>query len=196
MTNAPILPRQVFSDYPGAPYPARSRRYCSNCGAPLPEAANGTRATCPDCRQVDYHNPLPGIVALIIENDMVLLGRRCPNSFQAGLWCLPGGFIEHEEDFLSAARREVREETGLEIQVKGILSVISNYLAPGLHTLVVTVLADRQGGEPQPGEDIAALEWFPLNGPLPEMAFEADTHIIRRYAATRLSGAPVDPRFA
>jgi hypothetical protein len=43
---------------------------------------------------------------------------------------------------------------------------------------------------------LQTLQWFPLFGPLPEMAFEADAHIIERYGRTRLKGAPVDPDFA
>jgi hypothetical protein len=40
-----------------------------------------------------------------------------------------------------------------------------------------------------------ALLWHPLAEPLPDMAFAADRHILERYAATRLAGVPVDPRF-
>lgn len=196
MTNPASIPQQIFTAYPGAPRPAAPRRFCSNCGSPLPEVAPVDRTACTACGRVDYHNPLPGVVVMVVENDQVLLGRRGPQSFQPGKWCLPGGFIEFEEDFLTAARREVKEETGLEIRTGAILSVISNYLAPGLHTLVITVLADRVAGDLHPGDDIVALQWFPLSGPLPDMAFDADTHIIARYAATGLAGAPVDPRFA
>jgi hypothetical protein len=46
------------------------------------------------------------------------------------------------------------------------------------------------------GDDADALAWFPLEGPFPEMAFEADAHILARYGATRTAGAPVDPRYA
>jgi ADP-ribose pyrophosphatase YjhB (NUDIX family) len=106
------------------------------------------------------------------------------------------GFIEFEEDFLSAATREVKEETGLNIEIRSIISVVSNFLSPGLHTLAIVLLARVVGGEARAGDDLEALKWFPLEGPLPEMAFEADQHIIERYSETRLEGAPVDPDFA
>jgi hypothetical protein len=48
---------------------------------------------------------------------------------------------------------------------------------------------------PAPGDDIVELAWFPMSGLLPDMAFEADAHIIERLAATQLAGASVNPRF-
>jgi ADP-ribose pyrophosphatase YjhB (NUDIX family) len=94
----------------------------------------------------------------------------------------------------TAAIREVREETGLRVEIRSLLSVVSNFLADDLHTLVVVLLGRVAGGVPQAGDDLEELRWFPLEGPLPPMAFQADRHIIERYCLTRLSGAPVDPR--
>ena len=46
-------------------------------------------------------------------------------------------------------------------------------------------------------DDLETLEWVPLAEPLPEMALEADEHIIERYRQTKLGrGLPVDPDFA
>ncbi len=143
-------------------------------------------------------NPFPGVVVLIENDRRILLARRAEGRFRGGAWCLPGGFIEFEEDFLTAGLREVREETGLDICIDSILSVVSNFLTPRLHSLVVVLLAHpvSPGIAARPGDDVDACAWIPLEGPLPEMAFEADSHIIGRYAATRFRGVPVDARFA
>ena len=117
-------------------------------------------------------------------------------NFAQQKWCLPGGFVEFDEDFLTAAIREVREETSLEAEIQSILSIVSNFLSPRLHTLVVVLLAQVVRGKLAPGDDVVELAWFPLQGPLPDMAFEADRHIIERYGKTRLEGAPVDPVYA
>jgi ADP-ribose pyrophosphatase YjhB (NUDIX family) len=156
---------------------------------------NGNRK-CAHCGFIRYKNPFPGVTVLIERDNQVLLGKRQPSSFNGGKWCLPGGFIEYDEDFISAGRREVEEETGLQVSIQSILSVMTNYLAPHLHTFVVTLLAQVKSGTLYPGDDIAELKWFPLAGPMPEMAFEADQHIIERYNATRARGAPIDLNYA
>ncbi len=190
-------PRQVFSDCPGdgvgGPN-ARGWRFCPRCGGPL--ALEQDRLRCRSCGQTLYRNPSPGVVLLIEERGKILLGRRGPGSFRAGKWCLPGGYIELGEDFLSAGRREAREETGLEVEIRSILSVVSNTLTPELHTLVVVLLAAVLGGQPAAGDDLDALRWMAPGEALPEMAFQADRHIIERWRHTGLAGAPVEARYA
>lgn len=191
--------RQVFSSYDARPdAPEAAFVFCPRCGERLARAMEGgaARPTCGSCGFVHYLNPLPGVVALVEREGRVLLGRRARGSFRSGAWCLPGGFMEWSEDFLSAGRREVSEETGLEVRIRSILSVVSNFLSPRLHTLVVVLLAEPAGGAERAGDDLDELGWFPLAGPLPDMAFEADRHIVERYAADRNRGAPVDPTAA
>ena len=63
--------------------------------------------------------------------------------------------------------------------------------------MAIVLLGGVVGGELCAGDDLETLEWVPLAGPLPEMAFEADEHIIERYRQTKLEwGLPVDPGFA
>lgn len=193
-----MLPQQVFAAYDRASRHADRRyRYCPACGAPLSQDAHERQHLhCVSCNWRQYQNPAPGVVIVIPDGDSVLLGKRTSRSFAPGKWCLPGGFVEFDEDFLSAAIREVREETGLQVAIRSILSVVSNFLAAELHTLVVVLLAEVVGGKLAAGDDIEELQWAPLRGPFPDLAFEADRHIIERYARTRLEGAPVDPCYA
>jgi ADP-ribose pyrophosphatase YjhB (NUDIX family) len=105
--------------------------------------------------------------------------------------------VRFEENFLTAAIREVKEETGLDIEIRSILNVVSNLLSPRLHTLAIILLAGVKAGELCAGDDLETLEWVPLSGPLPEMAFEADERIIARYHKMKLEGSlPVDPNYA
>jgi 8-oxo-dGTP diphosphatase len=198
-------PRQVFRSYERNGAYSWEDRYCPRCGEKLePSAAaqktaggaSSARLACGLCGFVGYRNPLPGVVVLVEREGKVLLCRRSADSFQPGKWCLPGGFLEYEEDFLSAGIREAKEETGLDVRIEAILSVVSNFLSPRLHTLVVVLLGRVFGGDERPGDDATQLAWVPLSGPLPEMAFDADAHIIQRYNATGLRGAPVDPLYA
>jgi 8-oxo-dGTP diphosphatase len=173
-------------------------RFCPRCGARCDLVSSGTqsRLRCPRCDFILYQNPSPGVVVLIVDNDMVLIGKRAEDVFLGGKWSLPGGFIELHEDFLSAAHREIMEETGLSIRIVSIVSVVSNFLSPELHTIVIVLVAQKTGGTLRPGDDMASLEWFPLSGPFPAMAFEADKHIIDRYHTTKIAGIPIDHRFA
>ena len=60
----------------------------------------------------------------------------------------------------------------------------------------IVLAAGVVGGELRAGDDLETLEWVPLSGPLPELAFEADDWIINRYAMRLKEGLPVDPDFA
>lgn len=190
--------RQVFTAYIRDRMAAESPyRFCPSCGSPLTAFDPAIHhRSCQGCGRVQYRNPAPGVVVMIPDGEQVLLGRRAAAGYAPGAWCLPGGFIEFDEDFLTAAIREVREETGFDVEITSILSVMSNFLRENLHTLVVVLEARIVGGEPLPGDDISELGWFPLDGPFPEMAFEADHHIILRYRRTGLKGVPVDPGYA
>jgi ADP-ribose pyrophosphatase YjhB (NUDIX family) len=193
-----VQARQVFSTYNWKGHSSLKQfKYCPFCGTQLAlkEKGGKQRPACPSCGFVHFENPSPGAVILIEKDDQVLLGRRS-GSYGEGKWGLPMGFIEADEDFLSAAIREVQEETGLDVEIRSIISVVSNFLSPGLHTLAIVLLAHVLGGEPRAADDLDALAWWPLSGPLPDMAFEADAHIIQRYGKTKLEGAPVDPDFA
>jgi ADP-ribose pyrophosphatase YjhB (NUDIX family) len=189
--------RQVFYTDRGRKSEPDRFQFCPQCGAPLVlrEKGGKQRPACTNCRFVHFENPLPGAVILIEQDGQVLLGRRS-GKVGTGLWGLPMGYIEHDEDFLTAAIREVKEETGLDVEIRSLLSVVSNFLSPRLHTLAIVLLARVVGGQLEAGDDLDAVQWFPLSGPLPEMAFEADAHICERYYRTRLAGAPVDPRYA
>src|SRR5947209_3640981 len=108
-----IEPRQVF----GTPGPASERRqritFCPRCGSPCEDRLDDgiTRSTCPECNYVHYVNPASCVSVLVADQRRVLLGRRKPSTTQGGLWCMPCGFVEYGEDFITAAAREVLEET-------------------------------------------------------------------------------------
>jgi len=63
-----------------------------------------------------------------------------------GTWSLPSGYIEYEDDFLTTAIREMKEETGLDVEVSSIINVVSSFVAPGFHFLGIYVVAHVVGG--------------------------------------------------
>lgn len=172
--------------------------YCPRCRSKLieKEIDNIQRMYCPNCQFIQYVNPTPGICVLVEQNRKVLIGKRSNQSTESNKWCLPCGFIEHNESFLNAAHREVFEETGLRIKISALINVCSNHINPHLHTLVPVLTASVVGGQLRPGDDIKELIWLSENDSLPEMAFEADEFIIEKYFKDKLNGLPIDQRFS
>jgi ADP-ribose pyrophosphatase YjhB (NUDIX family) len=164
-------------------------RFCPFCGAetrePQPYSVH-----CSSCGGRLFRNPDPGTVILVERDERLILGRRAAG-YGAGTWGLPGGFVEYEEDFLTGARREVLEETGLEVEIEAIVNVTSNLLRPELHTLAVVLLAFPVGGEEKPGDDLDTLQWFARDEELPPLAFDADAHIISVWRRRELARIPV-----
>jgi ADP-ribose pyrophosphatase YjhB (NUDIX family) len=171
--------------------------YCIRCGKTVitEEIGGILRSKCPDCGYIEYRNPAPAVSILISENEKVLMGKRSSGNFEAGKWCMPCGFVEYDEDFLTAACRETLEESGLVVKLRSIINVTANFLTPDLHSIVIVFLAERISGEPVAGDDLIDLQWVPLNGPYPEFAFKADKEIIQRFAATYIHGLPIDTDF-
>jgi 8-oxo-dGTP diphosphatase len=124
----------------------------------------------------------------------VLLGKRGGNPGK-GTWSLPSGYIDYQEDFLTTAIRETKEETGLDVEVCSIINVVSSFVSPSYHFLGIYVVARVLGGELAAGDDLEAVEWFPLAGPLPEMGFQEDVGIIEMYTKG-FAGLPADPDYA
>ena len=105
-----------------------------------------------------WANPVPGAQALVERDGRVLLGRRRDDP-AAGLWDIPGGFVEEQEHPLEALRRELREETGLEIEPTEFLGM---WMQPynDRNVLSLTWLARPTGGEERAGDDLTELRWF------------------------------------
>lgn len=191
--------KQVFKTYDNLNRNKESRvRFCPVCGTEYIYNPNivDIKKTCSNCGIDYYLNADPCVSILIADGAKFVLCKRGSSSYQKGKWCLPCGYIEFNEDFLSAAMREAKEETGLNVKIESILSVVSNFFTPDLHTLVVVLLARPISGTLDTlDNEIEAVQWFSNSEQLPEMAFEADTHIIERYFGTKLDGIPIDSNY-
>jgi len=176
----------------------RRVNYCPNCGLSFIKNDIGKfeRQQCSECGFVNYLNPSPGITMLIRSQDgKILIGKRSASTRYGNKWCLPGGYIEYEESFIETAHREVMEETGLEVRIKGIVNVVSNHLDDLHHTIVIVLIGDVSGGQQEPGDDLTALKWINNHLHLSTIyAFEADKRIIDCYFAGNMKILPIDNR--
>jgi ADP-ribose pyrophosphatase YjhB (NUDIX family) len=160
---------------------AREERFhfCPKCGGELARRAAGERKrlVCRACGYVMYENPIVGVAAIVLDGDRILLGRRAAGSTYPGRWCIPCGYVEYDEDVRAAVVRECREETGLEIAVGEVFTVLSNWHNPETHTVGIWFMATVTGGRLKPGDDLDAADFFPLAAP-PPLAFPTDGQVI------------------
>ena len=170
-------------------------KYCPLCGTQFEhkQIVQKTRPYCPACGFIFYRNPLPTVSVLVLDDNKVLLGKRLGEPGK-NKWALPSGYVEFEEDFLSTAIREVKEETGLEIEVISILHVQSAFLPPEYHFLSMFLLAQEIGGSLNPGDDMEEVRWFSVAEPLPEMAFAPDRDLIQKYCRGQIESIKVKRR--
>jgi acetyl-CoA carboxylase carboxyl transferase subunit beta len=97
--------------------------------------------------------PRIGSAVIVVDGDRVLLGARGkePNR---GKWILPGGKIEPFESIGEAARREIREETGLEIELEGPVTIKEIINPPGEHRVIIYSRAQLVGGQMSASSDL------------------------------------------
>jgi 8-oxo-dGTP diphosphatase len=101
--------------------------------------------------------------ALIFEGDAILLVERAGEPLK-GYWSLPGGLVESGELIEDAVRREVREETGLLVELLSRFDIFERIMrdAEGraeYHYVLVDYICRVVGGAPRAGDDVSRLEW-------------------------------------
>ncbi len=114
---------------------------------------------CPSCGTAvkQYRNPFPTVDIIIeIEGRIVLIERKNPPKG----WALPGGFVDYGETLESAAIREAKEETGLDIYDLRLLGCYSDPKRDSRMHTITTVYIAKGEGAPQAADDAAELALF------------------------------------
>jgi len=107
--------------------------------------------------------PIIGVGALIFRRGRILMAQRGKQPLQ-GLWSLPGGALETGELLDAAVRREVREETGLEVKPLRVLEIFERIMrdargAPEYHYVLIDYICRVTGGDLRAGDDVSRVEW-------------------------------------
>ncbi len=126
--------------------------------------------------------PVPAVGVVCLRGDSVLLIRRGTPPRQ-GEWSLPGGRIEPGERAVDAALRELREETGIEAEITGLIDVVDGlFPEAGRHYVLIDYAARWLSGEPVAGDDAADARFVALDE-IEALIDWAETRRIIRMAA-------------
>ncbi len=152
--------------------------FCPRCGTPvtLEHKFGKVRPVCPACGWMHFADPKVAAAVLVEQEGRVLLVRRV-NEPLRGLWTLPAGFVDAEEDPAKAAARECLEETGLTVRVTRVIEVVAGREHERGADFVIVYAAQVESGEIVPGDDADEVGWFERAN-LPPLAFQATRRVL------------------
>ena len=159
-------------------------RHCPRCGTALQKGFHDDRErlACPSiaCGFIHYLNPIPAAGCLVVNESGILLVRRA-KSPRIGDWCLPAGFCEWEEHPTQTAVRELKEETGLIVELTDFFDLYSGNDDPRYNALLILYLAKIVGGQLEAADDALDARYFPFDALPDNIAFEAHVQALADY---------------
>lgn len=156
-------------------------KYCPYCGhdeIELSQIDGRKREKCPNCGRVFYKNPVPSVVGISFNDKKEILLVKRGVEPDIGSWCLPGGFIEMGETSEQAVKRELLEETGVNVNPGEIITVDTTI--DGFYGDVVVIaykIEIRKGQDFIPGDDALEVQYYPKEK-LPKLTFRSHEQII------------------
>jgi 8-oxo-dGTP diphosphatase len=136
--------------------------------------------------------PIVGIGGVVIASGRALLIKRGHPPLQ-GEWSIPGGTLEVGETLLEGVRRELAEETGIEVRVLALIEVFERVFRDDAgkaryHFVILDYLCEAVGGEAQAGSDVTDVAWASEDELEQYALTPTATRVIRR--AFEMSRAP------
>ncbi|MGW3800849.1 NUDIX domain-containing protein [Streptomyces clavifer] len=164
--------------------------HCGGCGAPysaVPSAPAPWPRTCASCGHTAYRNPLPVAVALLPvtgegDTGLVVITRTVPP--RTGGIALPGGYVDHTEDWRHAVVRELREETGIRAEETDV-RLADALSSPDSHLLLFGLLPPRPAEDLPPSVPTDETEGYAVLRTPDELAFPLHTQAVRSWFAGR-----------
>ena len=149
-------------------HPLEVFHFCPKCGSENFEIHNALSRHCSDCGFTYYQNPRASTAAFILNSKGELLIAKRAKEPAMGTLDLPGGFVDNAETAEQGMAREIKEETGLDIQPESIEYLFSipnvyHYSGMDIHTLDLFFLCKLDDEQTVAAADDAAdLAWLPL----------------------------------
>ena len=141
-------------------------RFCGKCGTTMRHHANPDEPAfvCPKCGYTAYPKISPAVIVLVTKGDQVLLQRN--SHYKSANWSLVAGFVDPGENLEETVRREVREESSIEVKD---IRYVRSQTWPFPSNIMIGFRAEYAAGEIHPdGEEVIASQWFD-RGNLPEI---------------------------
>jgi 8-oxo-dGTP diphosphatase len=129
--------------------------------------------------------PVPTVGVVCLKGDQVLLIKRGTPP-RLGQWSLPGGRIEWGEAVDAAALRELKEETGVEAELTGLLDVVDGVFTSRetgettRHYVMIDYAARWTGGEPKAGDDAADARFFTRDEAMAAVEWDETRRVIEQ----------------
>lgn len=134
--------------------------------------------------------PVPAVGVVCLRGEEVLLIRRGASP-RRGEWSLPGGRIEPGEGVRAAALRELREETGVEARLIGLIDVVDGIFPDaGRHYVLIDFVAEWISGEPVAGDDAVDAAFVPVQRALELVTWSETRRIIEQAVSFGRVGEP------
>lgn len=167
----------------------RTQQYCSQCGHELqreiPPDDNRIRDLCPNCGAVHYQNPRNVVGIVPVYQQQLLLCRRAIEP-RYGKWTLPAGFMELGETTAQGAARENQEESGAQIKLGQLFTVID---VPSVNQVHLYYLAEVSSPKLAPGPETLEAGFFSFDTiPWNDLAFRTVSTTIEHYLADLAKG--------
>jgi 8-oxo-dGTP diphosphatase len=165
--------------------PSTAYYFCPRCRSRLEERqiAERRHQTCPTCGWIYWINPIPIAETIVTntEGQVLLIKRKLPP--RVGDWALPGGYVDWGENAETAAIREVREETGLEVKLVRLLCTLGlpSLLNPENCILKSIFIGEISGGYLQAGDDALEAQFFSWQNLPANLATESTREALNRW---------------
>jgi ADP-ribose pyrophosphatase YjhB (NUDIX family) len=169
-------------------------KFCTQCGEEVhlktPEDDNRERHVCKTCGEIHYFNPKNVVGTIPLWEDKILLCRRAIEP-RKNYWTLPAGFLELHETTAEGAVRETLEETGANVHIKGLFTILNVPHIGQIHWFYIALMTSPDFS-PFTSESTEVALFSEAEIPWDDLAFLTVKTCLRQLFADRSAGKALD----